>query len=64
MDKNTHRTLNRYPNLPSKRPTATMVNLNIVEDRPTPKSVYNWRVYFSASVAAFAAVMIGYVSES
>ena len=41
-----------------------MVNLKIVEDRPTPKSVYNWRVYFSASVAAFAAVMIGYVSES
>ena len=40
-----------------------MVNLKIVEDRPTPKSVYNWRVYFSASVAAFAAVMIGYVSE-
>jgi len=39
-----------------------MVNLKIIEDRPTPKEVYNWRVYFSASVAAFAAVMIGYVS--
>lgn len=39
-----------------------MVNLRIIEDRPTPKEVYNWRIYFSASVAAFAAVMIGYVS--
>ncbi|KAF9477819.1 MFS quinate transporter QutD [Pholiota conissans] len=37
-----------------------MVNLKIVEDRLTPNEVYNWRVYFSASVAAFAAVMIGY----
>ncbi|KAF5317931.1 hypothetical protein D9619_012212 [Psilocybe cf. subviscida] len=37
-----------------------MVNLRIVEDRPTPKEVYNWRVYFSASIVAFAAVMIGY----
>lgn len=40
-----------------------MVNLNIIEDRPTPNAVYNCRVYFSASVAAFAAVMIGYVSK-
>ncbi len=39
-----------------------MVNLRIIEDRPTPREVYNWRIYFSASVAAFAAVMIGYVS--
>jgi hypothetical protein len=37
-----------------------MVKLTIVEDRPTPKEVYNWKVYFSAAVAAFAAVMIGY----
>ncbi|KJA25517.1 hypothetical protein HYPSUDRAFT_199669 [Hypholoma sublateritium FD-334 SS-4] len=37
-----------------------MVNLRVIEDRPTPKEVYNWRIYFSASVAAFAAVMIGY----
>jgi hypothetical protein len=31
-----------------------------VEDRPTPKSVYNWRVYAIAAVAGSAAVMIGY----
>ena len=33
-----------------------------VEDRPTPKSVYNWRVYALASVAGSAAIMIGYDS--
>ncbi|GAA5906975.1 hypothetical protein JCM8208_003728 [Rhodotorula glutinis] len=31
-----------------------------VEDRPTPKEVYNWRVYLASAVAAFAAVFIGY----
>ncbi|KAG6910709.1 hypothetical protein DXG01_008239 [Tephrocybe rancida] len=31
-----------------------------VEDRPTPKEVYNWRVYTASVIAAFAAVMIGY----
>lgn len=31
------------------------------EDRPTPPEVYNWRVYFNAIIATFAAVMIGYV---
>ncbi|KAJ8110858.1 hypothetical protein OPT61_g6404 [Boeremia exigua] len=36
--------------------------LTIVEDRPTPKEVYNWRVYTAASVASFAACMIGYDS--
>jgi hypothetical protein len=36
--------------------------LSIVEDRPTPKEVYNWRVYYSAAVAASAAIMIGYDS--
>lgn len=36
--------------------------LNLVEDRPTPKAVYNWRVYYSAAVAASAAIMIGYDS--
>jgi sugar porter (SP) family MFS transporter len=36
--------------------------LTLVEDRPTPKNVYNWRVYFSAAVAASAAMMIGYDS--
>ncbi|KAG4424336.1 hypothetical protein IFR04_002577 [Cadophora malorum] len=33
-----------------------------VEDRPTPASVYNWRVYAVAAVAGSAAVMIGYDS--
>jgi hypothetical protein len=36
--------------------------LSLIEDRPTPKSVYNWRVYYSAMVAASAAIMIGYDS--
>lgn len=36
--------------------------LTLVEDRPTPKAVYNWRVYYSAAVAASAAIMIGYDS--
>lgn len=36
--------------------------LTLIEDRPTPKCVYNWRVYFSAAVAASAAMMIGYDS--
>ncbi|GAA6024776.1 hypothetical protein JCM10207_005582 [Rhodosporidiobolus poonsookiae] len=33
-----------------------------VEDRPTPKAVYNWHVYSCAIVAATAAIMIGYDS--
>lgn len=36
--------------------------LTKVEDRPTPASVYNWRIYFSAFVAGSAAIMIGYDS--
>ncbi|ESZ92486.1 hypothetical protein SBOR_7149 [Sclerotinia borealis F-4128] len=36
--------------------------LTLVEDRPTPSCVYNTRVYFCATVAAFCAVMIGYDS--
>ncbi len=36
--------------------------LKIEEDRPTPKAVYNVRVYFCAAVVAFTAVMIGYDS--
>ena len=32
------------------------------EDRPTPKAIYNIRVYFCAVVVAFTAVMIGYDS--
>lgn len=33
-----------------------------VEDRPTPKCVYNWRVYGLAAMAGSAAIMIGYDS--
>ncbi|KAJ2986860.1 hypothetical protein NUW58_g4833 [Xylaria curta] len=36
--------------------------LTLKEDRPTPKAVYNWRVYATASVASFASCMIGYDS--
>ena len=36
--------------------------LTLKEDRPTPKAVYNWRVYCSAAVASFAACVIGYDS--
>ncbi|PGH23357.1 hypothetical protein AJ80_02610 [Polytolypa hystricis UAMH7299] len=36
--------------------------LGLVEDRPTPKAVYNWRVYLLAAVASMAACMIGYDS--
>lgn len=34
----------------------------MIEDRPTPKNVYNWRVYACACVASWAACMIGYDS--
>ncbi|KAG6901926.1 hypothetical protein C0995_006637 [Termitomyces sp. Mi166 len=37
-----------------------MGHFSHVEDRHTPKEVYNWRVYFAASISTFAAVMIGY----
>jgi MFS family permease len=36
--------------------------LDKVEDRPTPPSVYNWRVYACGAVAGSAAIMIGYDS--
>ncbi|KAI1424936.1 general substrate transporter [Xylaria sp. FL1777] len=36
--------------------------LALNEDRPTPKAVYNWRVYVSAAVASFASCVIGYDS--
>ena len=36
--------------------------LTLVEDRPTPKAVYNWRVYACAGIASFASCMIGYDS--
>ncbi|KAJ5713945.1 uncharacterized protein N7483_011126 [Penicillium malachiteum] len=36
--------------------------LKLVEDRPTPKAVYNWRVYLLAAVASCTSCMIGYDS--
>ncbi|KAK5713620.1 hypothetical protein LTR15_011320 [Elasticomyces elasticus] len=36
--------------------------LALVEDRPTPRAVYNWRVYTCAAIASFASCMIGYDS--
>lgn len=36
--------------------------LALVEDRPTPKSVYNWRIYLLAAVASCTSCMIGYDS--
>jgi sugar porter (SP) family MFS transporter len=36
--------------------------LAFVEDRPTPKAVYNWRVYTAAAIASWASCMIGYDS--
>ena len=36
--------------------------LSLVEDRPTPKAVYGWRVYACAAVASFASCTIGYDS--
>ncbi|KAL1301825.1 hypothetical protein AAFC00_006011 [Neodothiora populina] len=36
--------------------------LTLLEDRPTPSAVYNWRVYACAAVASFASCMIGYDS--
>ncbi|CAG7916474.1 unnamed protein product [Penicillium olsonii] len=36
--------------------------LKLVEDRPTPKAVYNWKVYLLAAVASCTSCMIGYDS--
>ncbi|CAG8276493.1 unnamed protein product [Penicillium salamii] len=36
--------------------------LTVVEDRPTPPQVYNWRIYLLAAVASSASCMIGYDS--
>lgn len=36
--------------------------LHLVEDRPTPKNVYNWRVYVLALIASCGSNMIGYTS--
>ncbi|OIW32718.1 general substrate transporter [Coniochaeta ligniaria NRRL 30616] len=34
-----------------------------VEDRPTPKEVYNWRIYACSCIASLAAAAIGYDSS-
>lgn len=39
-----------------------MTLLALKEDRPTPKAVYNWRVYTCAAIASFASCTIGYDS--
>lgn len=36
--------------------------LALIEDRPTPPSVYNWRVYVLALIASCGSNMIGYTS--
>lgn len=36
--------------------------LHLNEDRPTPPSVYNWRVYLLAVIASCGSNMIGYTS--
>lgn len=41
---------------------SKMTLLALVEDRPTPAQVYNWRVYLLAAVASCASCMIGYDS--
>ena len=41
---------------------AKMTLFALKEDRPTPKAVYNWRVYTCAAIASFASCMIGYDS--
>lgn len=42
--------------------SPNMTLLALKEDRPTPKAVYNWRVYTTAAIASFASCMIGYDS--
>ncbi|PNY29124.1 Quinate permease [Tolypocladium capitatum] len=39
-----------------------MTLLALKEDRPTPKAVYNWRVYVCAATASFSSCAIGYDS--
>ena len=34
----------------------------LAEDRPTPRSVYNWRIYVLAIIASCGSIMIGYTS--
>ncbi len=38
--------------------------LTLVEDRPTPRAVYNWRVYACAAVASFASCkLLGLIDD-
>jgi sugar porter (SP) family MFS transporter len=39
-----------------------MTILALKEDRPTPKAVYNWRIYVCAATASVASCLIGYDS--
>ncbi|KAH7375571.1 general substrate transporter [Plectosphaerella cucumerina] len=39
-----------------------MGGLKAVEDRPTPKEVYNWRLYTEASIIAMGSLLFGYDS--
>lgn len=39
-----------------------MGGFRAVEDRPTPKEVYNWRLYLEASVISFGSLL--YVTSS
>ncbi|GKT94425.1 LOW QUALITY PROTEIN: quinate permease [Colletotrichum tofieldiae] len=39
-----------------------MGGLRAVEDRPTPKEVYNWRLYIESSIIAMGSLLFGYDS--
>ncbi|KAK7730983.1 hypothetical protein SLS63_005653 [Diaporthe eres] len=39
-----------------------MGGFRAVEDRPTPKEVYNWRLYLEAAVISFGSLLFGYDS--
>jgi hypothetical protein len=38
------------------------MGLRAVEDRPTPKQVYNWRLYLEAAIIATGSFLFGYDS--
>jgi sugar porter (SP) family MFS transporter len=53
----------QYFEVSSGKPSIVIMGLlTLVEDRPTPKAVYNWKVYACAAIASFASCMIGYDS--
>lgn len=41
---------------------SPVMTLGLVEDRPTPKEVYNFRTYLFALMASFGAMTFGYDS--